>query len=93
MTANRHGTHRDLDDDAPDLSTPEWVDKFMNAPVNPGEPIDPNPISVTTLADGLVRMTFNRLDQAAGQASPQGAPSTKPATARKGSPRKKQSTA
>ena len=80
MTANREDTHPDFDDDAPDLSTPEWTEKFMNAPVNAGEPIDPNPISVTTLPDGYVRMTFKRLDEPVRQTPPlPGAPPTKPA--------------
>lgn len=39
----------DPDDDAPDLSTPEWRAKFDAAPVQRGRPKAPNPKVSTTL--------------------------------------------
>lgn len=38
MTESKKHTHLDLTDDAPDLSTPEWQEKFATAKVQRGRP-------------------------------------------------------
>jgi len=38
MTVNRRDTTTDFDEDAPDLSGPEWVEKFAQAQVQRGRP-------------------------------------------------------
>jgi uncharacterized protein (DUF4415 family) len=45
-------------DDAPDLSTPEWLEKFKNVPVRRGRPLVDTPKTSTTIrldADILAR--------------------------------------
>ena len=49
MAANRKSSGLVLDGDAPDLSTPEWREKFANAPVRRGRPPAENPKVMTTL--------------------------------------------
>jgi len=39
MTANKPSTVPDFTDDAPDLSAPEWREKFAAAPVRRGRPL------------------------------------------------------
>ena len=38
MTANKPSTALDFEDDAPDLSAPEWREKIAAAPVRRGRP-------------------------------------------------------
>jgi uncharacterized protein (DUF4415 family) len=38
MIESRKSTPRDFDDDAPDLTTPEWQEKFSQAKVRRGRP-------------------------------------------------------
>ena len=66
MGESEQDAESDYDDDAPDLSTPEWVAKFAKAPVNPGEPIESTPYRVTRLPDGYIRMYFRRLPDRSG---------------------------
>ncbi len=48
MTENRKPMPPDFDDDAPDLSTPEWVMKFATAKVRRGRPkADTTKVSTT----------------------------------------------
>lgn len=61
MNANREDTDQLFDDDAPDLSTPEWVAKFANGPVNPGEPIDPDSLRSRNLPDGTTVVSYDLL--------------------------------
>lgn len=49
MTANKPSTARASDDDAPDLSTPEWRAKFAAAKVKRGRRPSPAPKVSTTI--------------------------------------------
>ena len=49
MTANKKPMALDSRDDAPDLSAPEWREKFKKAPVRRGRPLSANPKMMTTL--------------------------------------------
>jgi uncharacterized protein (DUF4415 family) len=59
MTANKGSTARDSHDDAPDLSTPEWREKFATTPVRRGRPpIDAPKVSTTIRLDPDVIEAF-----------------------------------
>lgn len=59
MSANRRSTSPDFDDEAPDLSTPEWREKFDAAPVKRGRPRADRPkVSTTIRLDSDVLETF-----------------------------------
>jgi uncharacterized protein (DUF4415 family) len=49
MTANKPSTARASDDEAPDLSTPEWQAKFATAKVKRGRRPSPAPKVSTTI--------------------------------------------
>ena len=51
MNGNKTTTDQDFVDldDAPDLSTPEWTEKFDAAPVKRGRPVSQNPKVSTTI--------------------------------------------
>ena len=49
MTANKASTAQDFQDDAPDLSTPEWRKKFAAASVRRGRPPITAPKVSTTI--------------------------------------------
>ena len=49
MNASKKSTVLDSRDDAPDLSAPEWREKFAKAPVRRGRPLSANPKVMTTL--------------------------------------------
>lgn len=48
MTANKRSTPHDFDD-APDLSAPEWAEKFSNTKVRRGRPVAEKPKISTTI--------------------------------------------
>jgi uncharacterized protein (DUF4415 family) len=59
MTANKPSTASDFDDDAPDLSAPEWREKFQAARVRRGRKPSPSPkISTTIRLDSDVISAF-----------------------------------
>jgi uncharacterized protein (DUF4415 family) len=59
MSANKRSTLPDFADDAPDLSTPEWREKFATAPVRRGRPpADRRKISTTIRLDPEVLEVF-----------------------------------
>ena len=60
MTANRRSTARAFDDDAiPDLTTPEWREKFDAAPVRRGRPkAEETKVSTTIRLDREVLDAF-----------------------------------
>lgn len=49
MTGNRKSMPRNFDDDAPDLSTPEWREKFAKAKLRRGRPQAASPKISTTI--------------------------------------------
>lgn len=52
MTAHKPSPVPDFTDDAPDLSTPEWREKFAAAPVRRGRPLArTRKVSTTTRLD------------------------------------------
>ena len=52
MTESKRSSILDPDDDAPDLSTPEWQAKFVEAPVRRGRPkLETRKISTTLRLD------------------------------------------
>ncbi|MBO9097727.1 MULTISPECIES: BrnA antitoxin family protein [unclassified Rhizobium] len=60
MTESEKSTQADWhdEDDAPDLSTPEWIEKFRSVPVRRGRPLIDTPKESTTIrldADVLER--------------------------------------
>ncbi|MGD0563426.1 MAG: BrnA antitoxin family protein [Roseiarcus sp.] len=65
MTANKRSTAADFDDDAPDLSAPEWQKKFQAAKVRRGrKPSEAPKISTTIRLDPDVITAFR--DQGPG---------------------------
>jgi uncharacterized protein (DUF4415 family) len=63
MTENKRSTDQEWDDpdDAPDLSTPEWLAKFDPALVSRGRPRLPSPkISTTLRLDADVMEHFRK---------------------------------
>ena len=65
MNANSESSDQDYDDELPDFSTPEWVERFLNAPVSPGEPIDLDSVRVRNLPDGTTRVSCKMLPEGA----------------------------
>ena len=48
MPANNESSALDFDDDLPDFSTPEWLEKFDRAPVVYGNPAKPSGRPITS---------------------------------------------
>ena len=65
MGESEHDADMDDDDDAPDLSTPEWEAIIARAPVHPGIPTESTPYRVEQLPDGYVRLSYRRLNEKA----------------------------
>ncbi len=59
MTANKPSMPRDFDDDAPDLSSPDWQARFDAAPLRRGRPkADVTKVSTTLRLDPDVLERF-----------------------------------
>ena len=61
MTENKPSTHLDSDDDAPDLSTPEWQAEFARAKLRRGRPkLDRPKVSTTIRLDDDIVAYFRK---------------------------------